>query len=237
MKQKFIDDYIENSAVFARPILIHYRELVHQACPAVKEKLKWGFPHFDYKGVFTSMAGFKEHCAFSFWKAKLMIDPHGLLGEKEEKSMGHFGRIRSLKDLPPDDILLDYLVEAKRLNDQGKKVTPKKPTETEKKELAVPGDLEAALKKNMAAQVFFDKFSYSQRKEYIMGRQLSNRLPGKSVIFMRPPSGKKHGILLNCSNTVKPTRSPMNAFGKCTGNCWDYAREQLIEIGQILQKN
>ena len=167
MKDTRIDQYIEGTADFAKPVLNHLRELVHQACPDAEEKLKWGFPHFDYKGVYTSMAGFKEHCAFSFWKAKLMADPHNLLGEKDEKAMGHFGRIRSLADLPPDEILLEYLLEAKKLNDQGVKVTPKKPSEKEKQELSVPEDLQAALNKNMAAQVFFEKFPYSHRKEYI----------------------------------------------------------------------
>jgi uncharacterized protein YdeI (YjbR/CyaY-like superfamily) len=168
MKNLETDKYIEQSAAFAQPVLTHLRDLIHRACPEVEEKLKWGFPHFDYKGVYVSMAAFKEHCAFSFWKAKLMADPYNLLGDKEEKAMGHFGRIRSLKDLPADEVLLDYLLEAKNLNDQGVKVTPKKPSEQEKKELVVPGDLQLALNKNMAAQVFFDKFPYSHRKEYIM---------------------------------------------------------------------
>ena len=48
------------------------------------------------------------------------------------------------------------------------KVTPKKPTEKDKAELVVPKDLEAALNKSMAARIFFDKFTYSQRKEYIV---------------------------------------------------------------------
>jgi len=167
MKDKRIDNYIEGSAEFAKPILSHLRDLVHQACPGAEEKLKWGFPHFDYKGVYTSMAAFKEHCAFSFWKAKLMDDPQNLLGEKEEKAMGHLGKIRSLKDLPPDEILLEYLLEAKNLNDQGRKITPKKATEQEKKELVIPDDLQSALNRNLAAQVIFSKFPYSHRKEYI----------------------------------------------------------------------
>ena len=97
-----------------------------------------------------------------------MADPHNLPGDKDEKAMGHFGRIRSLNDLPPDEILIEYLLEAQKLNDQGVKVTPKKPTEKEKTELAVPDDLQKALNKNLAAQVYFDKFPYSHRKEYIM---------------------------------------------------------------------
>lgn len=167
MKTHAIDKYIEKSAPFARPILNHLRELVHRACPGAEEKLKWGFPHFDYKGVYVSMAAFKEHCAFNFWKAKLMPDPHHLLGEREEKAMGHFGRIRSLADLPPDDILLEYLLAAKKLNDEGVKAASRKPTEQVKAALAVPGDLLAALKKNPAAWEHFEKFPYSYRKDYI----------------------------------------------------------------------
>ncbi len=168
MKNSLVDQYIEKSADFAQPVLNHLRELVHRACPEVEEKLKWGFPHFDYKGVYVSMAAFKEHCAFNFWKVKLMDDPHSLFGEKDERVMGNFGRIRSITDLPSDEILMEYLLEARKLNDLGVKVKPKKPTPEEKKELAVPDDLQVVLSKNLAAQVFFDKFSYSQRKEYIL---------------------------------------------------------------------
>lgn len=168
MKNQQIDQYIETSAEFAKPILNHLRALVHQVCPEAEEKLKWGFPHFDYKGVYTSMAAFKEHCAFNFWKVNLVTDPNKLFGEKDERAMGNFGRIRSLSDLPADEILLEYLLEAKKLNDMGIKVTPKKPAEKEKTEPAVPDDLRAALSRNLAAGVFFDKFTWSQRKEYIM---------------------------------------------------------------------
>ena len=168
MKNLLVDQYIEASPDFAKPVMNHLRALVHQACAGVEEKIKWGFPHFDYKGVYVSIAAFKEHCALNFWKVKLMSDPHQLFGEKGERAMGNFGRIRSLDDLPSDEILLEYLHEARRLNDQGLKVTPKKPAEKEKTELAVPADLQEAFALNLAAQVFFDKFSWSQRKEYIV---------------------------------------------------------------------
>ena len=61
-----IDRYIEKSADFAKPILNHIRELVHFACPQVEETMKWGFPHFMYKGILCSMASFKHHCAVGF---------------------------------------------------------------------------------------------------------------------------------------------------------------------------
>jgi len=162
------DRYIKNSAEFARPVLCYLRELIHKACPEVEEKIKWGFPHFDYKGTYVSMASFKGHCAFSFWKARLMRDPHGLFGEKKENAMGNFGRIRSLTDLPPEKILIEYLLEAKRLNDDGKKISQKKPSEKEKKELLIPDDLRVSLKKNKMVSEIFENFPYSYRKEYIV---------------------------------------------------------------------
>src|SRR5579885_3428447 len=101
---KRVDTYIAKAQPFAQPILKHLRELVHKACPEVEETIKWGFPNFDYKGVFCSMAGFKEHCAFNFWKQSLLKDPHKVFGVKE--SMGHLGRITCLKDLPSDKIMV-----------------------------------------------------------------------------------------------------------------------------------
>src|SRR6187399_503311 len=98
-KEKAIDDYISKSADFARPILKHLRKLVHDACPAVEEKMKWSMPHFDYKNeMMCGMAAFKQHCSFGFWKAALMKDPVLLENARSEVAMGHLGRITSLQD-------------------------------------------------------------------------------------------------------------------------------------------
>jgi len=42
-------------------------------------------PHFDYKGRMCSMASFKQHCAFSVWKAALMKDPENILRTDEKE--------------------------------------------------------------------------------------------------------------------------------------------------------
>lgn len=47
---KEVDHYIEQSAEFARPILVHLRQLIHSCEPLVEEKIKWGMPFFEYKG-------------------------------------------------------------------------------------------------------------------------------------------------------------------------------------------
>ncbi len=161
-----VDRYIDKSAEFAQPILKYLREIIHQACPEVTETIKWSFPNFDYKGPLCSMAAFKQHCAFSFWKASLMSDPDKIFSASSGNAMGHLGRITSIKDLPPKKVLLKYLKEAVKLNEEGKKVVRKSGSK-EKKELIVPEDLIKALKKNKNALPAFENFSYSHKKEYV----------------------------------------------------------------------
>jgi hypothetical protein len=123
-----VDEYIAGAADFAQPILRKMRELVHKACPAVEETMKWSFPHFEYKGILCSMASFKHHCSFSFWKAAAMKDPCGILHKTGESGMGHLGKLRSLDDLPEKSILISYVKHAATLNDEGSKNRrPKKP--------------------------------------------------------------------------------------------------------------
>ncbi|MBI3193488.1 MAG: YdeI/OmpD-associated family protein [Ignavibacteriae bacterium] len=165
-KDKRVDDYIAKSADFAKPILTHLRELVHKACPDVEETMKWSFPHFDYKGMMCSMASFKQHCVFGFWKASLMKDKSLIENAKSEVAMGHLGRITSLKDLPSDKVLISYIKEAAKLNDDGVKF-PQKPKSSEKKELVVPDYFLAEIKKNKKAFQTFEGFSYSHKKEYV----------------------------------------------------------------------
>ena len=161
-----IDDYITRSATFAQPILKHLRSLVHRACPGVEEKMKWSFPHFDYKGMMCSMAAFKGHCAFTFWKGDLLQDPENFLDKSRSDSMGQLGRITSLSDLPPDDVMTGFIKEAMRLNDENIKL-PAKPKTKAKKELEIPDWFMAALKKNSRALASFEGFNYSHRKEYL----------------------------------------------------------------------
>lgn len=164
---KRIDAYIARSADFAKPILNHLRSLVHKACPDAAETIKWGMPFFETSGsILCNMAAFKQHCSFGLWNAPLLKDPEGLLKVKDKNAMGHFDRITSLKDLPSDKVLIAYLKEAARLNEQGIK-NPARTKKEPKPELAVPPELAAALKKSKVAKATFEGFSPSNRREYI----------------------------------------------------------------------
>jgi uncharacterized protein YdeI (YjbR/CyaY-like superfamily) len=158
-----VDAYIAKAPDFSRPILMHLREVVHSACPEVEEAIKWSHPSFLYKGILCGMATFKEHCAFGFWKESL------LLGEdagRREQAFGSFGRIVRMSDLPPDDVLTGYIHEAMKLNETGVK-SPTRSKPKAPRELVVPDDLAAALQGSAAARETFERFSPSNRCEYV----------------------------------------------------------------------
>lgn len=161
-----VDAYIEGAADFARPILRHIRKLVREGCPEAEETVKWRSPSFVYEGkLLCGMAAFKEHCTFGFWhkgmEAELAKD-----GALEGGAMGSFGRITSLKDLPSDRKMLEYVRKAAKLNASG---APARPRPAGKKPAAVvvPPDLARALKRNEAAAKTFEGFSPSCRREYV----------------------------------------------------------------------
>jgi len=166
-KDKRIDAYIAKAQPFSQPIMSRLRDIVHKACPEVIETIKWGMPSFEYKGPMFGFAAFKQHCVAGFWKHKLIKDPKGYLGERSAQggeAMGNLGRITSIKDLPPDKVMMDFIKQAVKLNEEGIKVPKKK--SAIKKALIIPADLRSALASNKKAMLTFENFSTSQKREY-----------------------------------------------------------------------
>ena len=162
-KDPRVDAYIEKSAAFAKPILKYLRKVVHTGCPEVDETIKWSMPHFDYKGIMCGMAAFKEHCAFGFWKGKLILPPNNVTNKD---AMGHFGCIRSLDDLPNEKTLVGYVRKAAELNESGTKV-PGRDKPKKRPPLKIPTYFSTALNKNAKAKKTFENFSPSHRREYV----------------------------------------------------------------------
>jgi uncharacterized protein YdeI (YjbR/CyaY-like superfamily) len=157
-----VDAYVEKSPEFAKPILTRIRDTVHEACPEAEETLKWGFPHFTCKGILCSMAAFKEHCTLNFWKGDQVLES----GVVSREAMGQFGRLTSVKDLPPAKLLRGYVKKATALNDAG---TPGPISRRARsgEEPEVPDDLRAALKRDKEARATFEGFPPGQRREYV----------------------------------------------------------------------
>jgi uncharacterized protein YdeI (YjbR/CyaY-like superfamily) len=117
-----------------------------------------------HKGMLCSIAAFKQHCAFGFWKGKLMAS---LKADDKQwaEAWGQYGRLTTLDDLPPDKVIVKQVKEAAKLNDEGVKAPPQR--KKERVELVVPPDFKKLLKANKTAQATFDGFTYSHKKEYL----------------------------------------------------------------------
>lgn len=163
---KRVDAYIAKSAEFARPILEHFRAVVHESVPGASETIKWGMPFFVLDDrILCNMAAFKAHCAIGFWKAGRAIGV-----DARDDAMGQLGRIASLKDLPPKRTLASYVKKTAALREgEASGAVPQsapKPRAT-KAALAVPDDFAAALRKSRKADAHFDAFPPGQRREYV----------------------------------------------------------------------
>ena len=164
-----VDAYIEKAAPFAQPILAHLRKLLHQACPHATETIKWGMPFFVQQGIIiSSMASFKQHCAFGFWGPE-MRKVLAKDGRKSSDAMGNLGRITGLDALPTDRVLLAYMSQAAGLVESGQRTKSlARPKKSAKKPVRVPQEFAAALKKNKLATKVFSDFSPSCKREYAL---------------------------------------------------------------------
>src|ERR1700736_6423197 len=117
-----VTEYIAEYAGFAKPILSHLRELIHGTCPDAEEHIKWGTPHYAFKGDhLCMMAGFKNHCSFSLYKAEMMKDKAIQDSVKAGKKFGYMDKMKDLSDLPAKKVLVAYIKEAMALNEKGVK--------------------------------------------------------------------------------------------------------------------
>lgn len=157
-----VDRYIDQAEEFARPILRHLRDVVHAASPDIEEDIKWGTPYFMYHGMLCGMAAFTKHCAFDFWKDTLILPDD----DRRDEAMGQFGRITSVADLPDREVIVGYVREAMRLNEDGIKV-PRAKRSGSGDDPAMPDAFRVALEQSPEAGVAFARFSPGYRREYV----------------------------------------------------------------------
>lgn len=155
-----VDAYIARQAEFARPILERCRDLVHETCPAAIETIKWGAPAFEHHGLLCSMAAFKRHAAFGFWKHDLVIGSDA----PSRQAMGSFGRLTSVDQLPSKRAFSAWMKKAMKLNEDG--VAAPREKSSKKKPVRVPAELTAALSRNAKAAAMFEAFPPGCRREY-----------------------------------------------------------------------
>jgi uncharacterized protein YdeI (YjbR/CyaY-like superfamily) len=165
------DAYIAKVQPFARPIMAHLRELVHRGCPGVEETIKWSRPFFEYRGaILCNISAFKQHCSFGFWGQEIgaVLREASVL---RKDGMGSLGRITSVKDLPPDKLMLDWIRQATAFVETGNHTSPiaarRTVVKAKKPAVKMPAKFAAGLRKNKKAAAAFAAFSPSSKREYV----------------------------------------------------------------------
>lgn len=160
-----VDEYIDKSQDFAKPVLNYIREVVHEFCPDVEEAIKWKFPTFMYKEkILCSMVSFKHYCSMGFWLHNEIKTLREIETDAEKTNMFSLGKITKIENLPSKPQLKKIILEAMELTDLGVKLKKAAPSKTEAE---IPEYFQEALNKNEKALEVFKKASISFRKEYI----------------------------------------------------------------------
>lgn len=156
-----IDAYIAKAQPFARPILEHVRERVHAVVPNVEEAMKWSAPGFTLDGkILLILAAFKAHAAINFWRGQEIGD-----GSPKAGAMGQFGKLTSVSDLPPDDVLDSFIREAAALSKNAP--APRKTKHEPKPAAELHPEFSEALAKAPKARATLDAFPPGARREYL----------------------------------------------------------------------
>lgn len=160
-----VDAFAEKIEDFAKPIFAHLRALLHATCPEVVEEIKWGNPHFDYKGdMMCIFAAYKNHCSFTFYKDSLMGDARLKANDGMPAAKRFMGKLTNVADLPSDRELKSWIKEAMALNEQGLKLPAREPKAP--KTVEMPAAFAEKLDADTKIKKIFESKSASFQKEY-----------------------------------------------------------------------
>jgi uncharacterized protein YdeI (YjbR/CyaY-like superfamily) len=133
-------------------------------CDLVEEQ-KWGKPCFTFmKKNVVVVIPLKEFCALSFFKGALLKDPKHILERiGQHTQAGRWIKFTSVKEITGlKSSLKSYIYEAILLEEAGKRVKLKKPSE-----YPVPEELQAVLDGNSILKTAFEALTPGRRKSYI----------------------------------------------------------------------
>ena len=131
----------------------------------LEEELKWGCPCYTYeKRNVVLIHGFKEYCAFLFFKGALLIDPDGILIQQTENVQSarqiRFANVKEIVKMTRT--LKAYIYEAIEVERAGLKVKFKKTTE-----FKIPEEFQKKLDKNRGLKKAFEELTPGLQRAYI----------------------------------------------------------------------
>ena len=130
------------------------------------EELKWGCPVYTFeKRNIVLIHGFKEYCAFLFFKGALLNDARGILIQQTKNVQAarqvRFTNVREIVKMKP--ILKAYIYEAIEVERAGLKVSFKKTTE-----FTIPEELKNKLAEIPALKTAFNALTPGRQRAYIL---------------------------------------------------------------------
>jgi uncharacterized protein YdeI (YjbR/CyaY-like superfamily) len=129
------------------------------------EKLKWGCPCYTFQEAnIILIHGFKEYCAYLFFKGALLNDPEGILIQ-QTKNVQSARQIRftNVKDITKmERILKAYIFEAIEVEKAGLKVKFKKTSD-----FKIAEEFQSKLDKLPALKKAFDALTPGRQRAYI----------------------------------------------------------------------
>jgi len=126
------------------------------------ETVKWGAPSYTLdKKIVVSLVGFKTHCALWFTQGVFLTDESKVLINAQEGTTKGLRQWRfEIDDKVNTKLVKTYIVEAIANQKAGKQI------KSEKKQLAIPPELQGVLNKNAKISKSFEKLSPGKQREY-----------------------------------------------------------------------
>ncbi|MFI5137530.1 MAG: YdeI family protein [Sphingobacteriales bacterium] len=129
------------------------------------EELKWGCPCYTFQTQnIVLIHGFKEYCAFLFFKGALLNDANSILIRQTKDVQSarqiRFTNVMEIIELEP--ILKAYIYEAIEVEKAGLKVVLKKTAD-----YAVPGEFQSKLDHIPALKAAFDALTPGRQRGYL----------------------------------------------------------------------
>jgi uncharacterized protein YdeI (YjbR/CyaY-like superfamily) len=129
------------------------------------EELKWGRPCYTLqKKNIVLIHGFKEYCAFLFFKGALLKDADGILIQQTEHVQSarqiRFTKVREIVEMEP--ILKVYIHEAMAVEKAGLKVNLKKTSD-----FTIPEEFQCKMDELPALKAAFAALTPGRQRQYI----------------------------------------------------------------------
>jgi uncharacterized protein YdeI (YjbR/CyaY-like superfamily) len=130
------------------------------------EEFKWGQPCYTYEeSNIVLIHGFKEYCAFLFFKGALLNDPEGILIQQTENVQAarqiRFTKVQEIVKMAP--ALKAYIYEAIEVERAGLKVKLKKTAA-----FPVAEEFQKKLDKNAALKTAFTALTPGRQRAYLL---------------------------------------------------------------------